>query len=117
MREKTLMQICVIVILIGFVTMIYFTKSSMTYTTKIVDITEDMNYVRISGIITRKYVSRSGTVFLKITDETSTIDVVVFPGSVKNINSLEVNQKVEVLGNVQKYKGKVEIIARKITPL
>ncbi len=69
----------------------------------------------ISGMVTSFYTSKDDHVFLKVADNTGEITVVAFKGS--NIDvayELENNDQISVLGRVDEYKGKLEIIAKEI---
>lgn len=97
--------------------MVAFNKTVGIKKISISELTEDMNYVMITGKISSKYTSKSGTTFLKVSDEDSMIDVVVFKGSVKNIDKIKTGDFVKIIGKVERYREKLEIIAAKIEKL
>jgi exonuclease VII large subunit len=80
---------------------------------KISQLKEGMNFVSITGEIKSKYVSEKGTAFLTLKDETGEINVVIFKGSV-DISNVSVGNKIEIIGEAQKYKGELEVIAKNI---
>jgi len=81
---------------------------------KIKDVSENYNYVEITGEIIEVSRSKSGTIFLKIKDETGVIDAVIFKNSIKNMVNISSGKIVEIGGKPQKYKEKIEIIVNSI---
>lgn len=77
-------------------------------------VSEEFNFLRIRGKITEVSVSKSGTTFLKVKDDSGIIDVVIFKNSMVDMPDAKAGEFVEVLGKPQKYKGKLEIIATQI---
>jgi len=114
MKENVLIILCIISIFAGIILMFSVNRFFEPKITEIKDITEDMNYVKIFGKITKITTSKSGTTFLKIKDATGSIDVVVFKNSIKGISEIKTGNKVEIIGKVDKYKEKIEIIAGQI---
>ncbi len=114
MKESLLIKICLISVISGIILMFLSTIFFKPKDFKIKDINEKINYVKITGKIVQKSVSKSGTIFLKIQDDTGTIDIVVFKDSIKNIDEVKSGQEVEVTGKPEKYKEKMEIIASSI---
>lgn len=115
MREETLMRICLIVALVGIVIMFSGNKITEPKIVMISDVTESENYVKLKGFVDRLQISSSGTTFIKLKDESGDIDVVIFKDSIENVNEIKTGDLIEVLGKVQKYKGKLEVIASRIT--
>jgi aspartyl/asparaginyl-tRNA synthetase len=114
MKERAFLLFCFILIVIGFLVMLIFNKLVGIRKVPISELKEDMNYVKITGKVNSKYTSKSGTTFLRVSDKKSTIDVVVFRNSVENIDKIKTGDFVEVIGKVEKYKKKLELIAIKI---
>lgn len=81
---------------------------------KIKDISEKYNYIEISGKITEVSISNSGTTFLKIKDESGSIDALIFKDSVKNLEEIKIGEEIKILGKPQKYKEKLEIVVTSI---
>jgi RecJ-like exonuclease len=70
---------------------------------------------KITGMITSVYTTKDRHVFLKVADSTGEITVVAFNNSdIDVLYELESNDHVSVLGKVDAYKGKLEIIAKEI---
>jgi len=110
MKETFLIKISLLTVIVGIIVMYLSSRAFQPNRIKIEDISEKYNYIKISGKITEVSTSKSGTTFLKIKDETGIIDAIIFKNSVKNIDNIRAGQKVEVIGKVEKYKGKMEII-------
>ena len=114
MKESVLIKICLLAIATGIVIMFLSTKIIRPKIFKIKDISEKQNYVEISGKIIQVSTSKSGTTFLKIKDDTGTIDVIIFKNSIKNINEIKTGREVTITGKPEKYKEKMEIIVSSI---
>lgn len=94
--------------------MFFMNKTIEPKEMKISEVSENHNYLRIRGEITKFNVSESGTTFLEIQDETGSIDVVIFKDSIRDMPNIETGSFIEVMGKPQKYKGGLEIIANRI---
>ena len=72
-------------------------------------------FVKICGNVTYKYISQKGTLFLKLYDK-ETIDVVFFNDVATDVSAynISVDDYQCVSGTISIYKGKLEIIAKKI---
>jgi DNA/RNA endonuclease YhcR with UshA esterase domain len=114
MNEKILIRICLVSVIVGIVIMFFSTKLISPSVLKIEDISENQNYVKIHGKIIEKSISKSGTTFLKIKDDTGTIDGVIFKDSIKNNESIITGKIMEIVGKPEKYKEKMEIIISSI---
>ncbi|MBI2124628.1 OB-fold nucleic acid binding domain-containing protein [Candidatus Pacearchaeota archaeon] len=110
MKETTLLKTALICSLLGLV-ILYFISAKIDvkdYNAGILNknIGDD---VKLTGKITK--ISQSENVaFLEVSYE-SPITIVLFTD--KNV-SLEANDSIEIIGEVQEYKGKNEIIAQKV---
>ena len=111
MNEKTLIWICLIFSLLGISLLFFLNKSTQPLELKISDLREGMDFVKIIGRVTRRYVSKRGTTFLTIQDGSGKIQAVIFKGI---NNRIYKGDRVEVIGNVQRYRGELEIIVKKI---
>jgi len=112
MNEKTLMLICAILSITGIISLFFLNKSASVPQLKISELKDGMNFVRIVGRVTRKYVSKTGTIFLTIQDETGRIQAVIFKGT--SNQKIRKGDKVEIIGDVQTYKNRLEIIVKQI---
>ena len=111
MEEKTLIYLCLFAVKSGIFLIFLSNKLFQPELVNVSDITTDYNIVRIQGKITSLTVSKSETVFIKLTDSTGTIDVVVFKEEQLN---LEKGRIIQVEGQVTGYQDKIEIIAKRI---
>jgi len=114
MKESLLIKICLVSVVIGIVMMFISSKTIHPKEIKIEDISEKYNYVKIIGKITEVSTSKSGTTFLKIKDDSGTIDGIIFKNSIKNLDVIKSGKKIEVIGKPEKYKEKMEIIISSI---
>lgn len=69
--------------------------------------------VVIEGKITKINRHKNGHLFLTVADSTGEIQVPVFADKEIDRDILEVNKKYQIAGEVQEYKGKLEIIPEK----
>ncbi|OGI15832.1 hypothetical protein A3K63_00520 [Candidatus Micrarchaeota archaeon RBG_16_49_10] len=114
MNEKTLVILCLVVSFIGLLVMFISNKIFEPKVIKISQIEKDMNSVLIEGVITQKEVSESGTIFLKIEDESGSIEAVIFKNSIKNIENFKEGDKIKIQGKPEIYKDSLEIIVYKM---
>jgi len=110
MKESLLIKICFAAVVCGIIIMFLSIKLFEAKEIKIKDISEKYNYVKIIGKVIEVSSLKSGTIFLKIKDDTGIIDGIIFKDSVKNWDKIKIGQKIEVIGKLQKYKEKMEII-------
>ena len=109
-----ILKISIITAVIGVILLFVITQVFNEETVKIEDLKLGQ-IERISGMVTSVYVSRNMHVFLKVADNTGEIDVVIFENhNIDEAYDLEVGDEVSVLGRVDEYKGKIEIIAKEI---
>ena len=114
MKEKTLIRICIVSIIVGLFVMYYSNKSFVPDTITINQVSEDYNFIKIRGAVNRVVTSKSGTTFMEVSDDTGDISIVVFKDSILNIDEIKTDNFIEILGRPEKYKEKMEIIASKI---
>ena len=109
-----ILKISIITAVIGVILLFVITQVFKEETIKIEDLKLGQ-IERVSGMVTSVYVSRNMHVFLKVADNTGEVDVVIFENhNIDEAYDLEVGDEVSVLGRVDEYKGKVEIIAKEI---
>jgi len=113
-NEKTLIILCLIVSLIGILIMFTTNKFLGKNIIKISEVTENLNSVSVEGSIINLDVTESGTVFIRLEDDSGIINVVVFKNSIKEVESLNIGNKIVVQGKPDIYKGSLELIATKI---
>lgn len=111
MKEKTLLKIALIISMVGIV-ILFFTSQKIGVTEKdIGKINADNTgeIVKIKGNL-NKITRTEKAVFLEITQPAEII-VIILEG--KNI-SLAEGQTIEVIGKIDEYNGKMEVIAERI---
>ena len=116
MKENEFIFISFIIIIIGLVVMIFVNKYVSIPKLDISEINDSLKYVIVEGRIVSVKESSSGIRFLKVSDNSESITFVIFPGSVEKVKLQELRKGscIEVVGNVQKYKGSLEIIVKKL---
>lgn len=125
MDEKALRNIAIFCSISGLVILFFVSERLELEKTRISDIgIDDLGKnVRICGIIDSKFVSKNGHIFLRISDETSGIGVVIFNDTGKNLKEynidpykLENHGKICVIGYIDEYNDEIEIIGKKVEP-
>lgn len=116
MEEKFVRNISIICSIAGLSLLFFISKSMELPQTKVNQITVDdigMN-ARLCGNIISKSVSKNQHVFLKLQDETGIIDIVAFNSSAKSLGAYDVekNDNVCIVGQVNEYQDKLEVIAK-----
>ncbi len=114
MRDESLLKLSFVASVVG-ITMLFFTVQLMgAKEVKISEISRNLvgSNVVIHGIVAYKY-EKNGNTFLKVSDNSSKIDVVAFrkPLDVKK------GEYVKVYGKVKIYKNRLEIVAENVTVL
>lgn len=109
MNERDLVILCLVVSLSGIVIMFIANKMIEPKYLKVSEITLSQNYIKVNGTVSSLFVSKTGTTFIKLKDDTGIIDVVVFKDKI-NVTSIKPGLSIEVIGKPQKYKEKIEII-------
>ena len=109
-----ILKISIVISILGIAALFFITRYSTEESIKISDL-KIGQIERITGMVTSVYNSKDGHVFLKVADNTGEINVVVFKGSnIDEAYELEVGEEISVLGRVEEYKKKLEIIAKEI---
>lgn len=110
-----ILKISISIAVIGIVALFFLVQFNNESTTKIEDLKTGQT-TKITGMVTSAYVSKNNNVFLKVSDDTGEISVVVFKSS--NIDmayDLENGEQISVSGRVDEYEGSLEIIAKEIS--
>lgn len=111
MKETTLLKIALICSLIGLVILYLISVKIEVKDYKPAKLNENIgDDVKLKGIVTR-ITDKGNVVFIEV-DQQNPIMVVVFTDD----NDIKLNNgdNIEVIGEVQEYNGKNEIIAQKI---
>ncbi len=116
MKEKTLVYLCLVIAIIGIIIMFLSNKIFQPKLIMISDLSGEHNFVKIQGKVEGVVISKSGTTFIKLSDSTGVIDVVVFKDSIV-LSDLTKGMEVEVIGKPDFYKDKLEVIATDIQML
>lgn len=114
MNEKTLIKISIVSSIIGIILIVLSNKMFEPEIKKISEITGQENLVQIRGNITKIVISKQNTYFLKMRDDTGTLDLVIFNNSIKDVKKLKENIILNIIGKPNFYKGKLEIIVTKL---
>jgi len=114
MKENQLIKISLISIFLGLILIFIAQKNIKTEKIKIKDVSEKYSYVEITGKVADISVSKTGTTFLKIEDETGRIDAVIFKNSINYQENITIGKTIKIGGKPQKYKDKLEIIVNSI---
>ena len=111
MKETTLLKIALICSLAGLLALYFISTKIEVKDYKPGKLSENVgDDVKLNGIIT-KTSDKGNIVFIEVSQQ-NPVNVVIF--SDKNFSALKTNEHVEILGKVQEYNGKNEIIAQKI---
>jgi RecJ-like exonuclease len=115
MKNKTILSIAIICSLVGIFMILLIVENTELSILKIKNITEKHleTKVKISGEIT-SIKETPGLLILQVKDPTGKIDVIIFKNKKINITK---NIQVEIEGEIQEYKDKLQIAANKITLL
>jgi DNA/RNA endonuclease YhcR with UshA esterase domain len=109
-----IVKISIAVAAIGIVALFFFVRYSEQNTVKISELKQGQ-IEKITGMVNSVYVSKDGHTFLKVADTSGEISVVAFKSSnIDEVYEVEVGNQISVLGRVEEYKGKLEIIAKEI---
>jgi exonuclease VII large subunit len=106
-----ILRISIVIAAVGIIALFFITQYKNEKVSKIADLKVGQ-IERIEGMVNSVYTSKDRHVFLKVSDSSGDIDVVAFKSA--NIDlayELENGDQVTVLGKVEEYKGKNEIVA------
>ena len=115
MDERVLLRVSLLCAVLGLIATGIVSAGITGSTVGIQDITpEDAGrLVKVCGEVGEKFTSRNGHVFFTLT-ESEGIDVVVFNDTAHKASGLGNGDWVCIAGEVQVYRGKLEIILREI---
>jgi DNA/RNA endonuclease YhcR with UshA esterase domain len=112
-----IVKIAMVVAVIGIIALFFLTQYKNEAISKVEDL-KIGQVERIEGMVNSVYVSKDNHVFLGVADNTGEIDVVAFKSANIDIAyDLENGDQISVLGKVEEYKGKLEIIAKEISKI
>jgi len=112
-----ILKISIVIAILGIIALFFITQYNKENIIKIEDL-KIGQIERVTGMITSVYVSKDEHVFLKVADNTGEVTIVAFKNS--NIDAayeLENGDQISVLGRVDEYEGKLEIIAKEISKI
>lgn len=118
MKERFLLYISIICSLAGLASLYFISQIIELPQTDMNKITYDDigKNVKVCGEITSKFISKTKHVFLQLKDDTGRIDIVIFNKTAEKLNAYKLNKqdKICVVGSVDEYQDKLEIITREI---
>jgi DNA/RNA endonuclease YhcR with UshA esterase domain len=114
MEERFIRNISIIFSCIGLIILFLISRNYELSQTNIQTISyEDSGkVVRVCGEVVSKHTSKTQHTFLKLKDDSGTIEIVVFNSTAKKLN-LDFDN-ICVTGTVDEYENKLEIIAKTI---
>ena len=110
MNDQKIFKISLIVMvvgLLGIITLSVYVNPEKLTINKLEKSKID-NQVEIEATITSITQTKSKTLIIKITDNTGSTTLVIFPQT--EIKELRVHDKIRVIGKVTQYKGDLELI-------
>lgn len=119
MKERFLMRISLVGGFIGIVAIYIIVSHADFAGVKIGSITGDMIGipVNITGTVNDIYRHKDGHIFFTLSDGRDEIRIVIWKDTTKRMNfTLKENMDVNVIGNVEVYKGEPEIITKSVKP-
>ncbi len=116
MKEKFLLYTSLACSIAGLILLYYISQVVELPQTNVREITVDDigKNVRVCGEITSKSVSKTQHVFLKMKDDTGSIDAIAFNNSAEKFGAYDVekNDKACITGQIDEYQNKLEIILK-----
>ncbi|MEA3430820.1 MAG: OB-fold nucleic acid binding domain-containing protein [Nanoarchaeota archaeon] len=110
MKEKTLLKVSLIITLAG-ITILFIMSQSLDINEKIISTDNIGKDVKITGLVTR-ITDKENVMFIEIS-KPDKINACIFKNKINNID-IKVNDKVTVEGEIEEYKGNLELIINKI---
>ena len=111
MKEATILKIAVVITIIGLLFLFFYTENVNLEAVERIDTALPEETVKMSGTVSRLTV-KENVVFITLEGQrTETVDVVLFPDHTLYLNE---GDHVEIMGTVEEYKGKKEVIASSI---
>jgi exonuclease VII large subunit len=116
MKENLIRNISIVCSVVGLVILFFLSRVIQLNQTNINKISyEDVGKnVKICGELISKYSSKTGHQFLKIKDSTGSITAVIFNTTAKKFDLNSIDKKICVIGSVDEYENKLEIIAKNV---
>jgi exonuclease VII large subunit len=112
-----IVKLALVIAVVGIIALFFLTQYKNENVSRIEDLKVGQ-VERIEGMVNSVYVSKDSHVFLSVADSSGEIDVVAFKSSNIDIAyDLESGDQISVLGKVDEYKGKMEIIAKEISKI
>jgi DNA/RNA endonuclease YhcR with UshA esterase domain len=108
-----IIKISIAAAILGIVALFFLLRYNKQNMIKISDLRQGQTE-RITGMINSVYISKGGHAFLKVADTSGEISVIAFNNSNIEVQDLGLGDQISVLGRVEEYKGKLEIIAKEI---
>ncbi len=111
MQDEEILKISLITTVIGLLGLIVTSSFVSIDTIDISDIDNSKldEEVEINGIIDSVYITKSNTTIIEVSDDTGSINVVVFASTHLN-TTVSKNMKVSITGTVSIYNGDYELI-------
>ena len=106
MDDKTLIQISIVFSIIGIIAL-YFFSSSVVVDNYEISQMEDSSAVKVQGTI-NKVTHKKGITIIEL-EQTSVVEVVIYDNLF-----FKKNTTLEVIGKVDTYQGKKQVVAEKI---
>jgi transcriptional antiterminator len=112
MKESTILKLALLLTVIGLLFLFFYTENVNLEAVERIDTALPEETVKMVGLITKLTV-KENVVFITLEGQrTEKVDVVLFPDHELFLNE---GDYIEILGTVEEYKGKKEIIASSIT--
>ncbi len=111
MNDEKIFKISIITTIIGLLGLIMTTGYVMPESLMISEIDNSKidNQVEINGIVESYTITKTGTKIVKIYDNSSSINIVIFPSTEINFD-IKNNMNVTVVGKITQYNGQLELI-------
>jgi DNA polymerase II small subunit/DNA polymerase delta subunit B len=101
--------------IIGIISLFFLNRYNQRNVTRISDLREGQ-MERIIGFVNSVYITKEGHAFLKVADDSGEVTVVAFNSSnIVEVNDLGMGDQISAFGRVEKYKGKLEVVAKEIS--
>ena len=111
MKEKTLLKLALICALVGLFALYFISTKIDVSDDKPATLNKNIgDDVKLQGIVA-KVSQANGVIFIEI-EQQNPISIVVFSGATKS--ELSKGDSIEIIGQVQEFNGREEIIANRI---
>ena len=117
MEEKFIRNISIICSVVGLAFLFFLSKTIELKQTNINQISpeDEGKNVKICGNVSSKSISKTNHVFLRLRDDSGSIGIVIFNNTAKKVDlNFDRNDNICVVGSVDEYENKLEIIAKNI---